>query len=171
MMQQLSARLSGGGGAAAAVDPSVRFADRGTYFPWRPRRQDADRRTVTVTGAIMAALAAAALFSPTAGTQPVVAAAVVGAVANILKLNELFPPASGPDASPAAKKQGQKNVGRALLLSVMATFAGCFLFYTLPDSLLSAFGKSMPVWFYEGESAVLAIGSALGNWVMTSFYR
>ena len=168
VMAQLTARVRGG---AAAADPSVRFADRGTFFPWRPRRADADRNTILYAGAIQAALAASAFLSPTAGTQPVVSSAVVGTIANILKLNKIFPPSSSEDASPAARSRGAKNVGRAMLLSVMATFVGCFLVFTLPDAVAGVVGLTLPPAFYEGEKLLLAVGSAAANWAMTAFYR
>jgi hypothetical protein len=168
MMRQLSARLSGG---AAAAAPDARFADRGTYFPWRPRRYEAESKHKMYTGAVFAALALSGIYSPSAGTQPVVAAAVVGTIANILKLNTIFPPASSPEASPEAKAQGAKNIGRAMILSVIATFVGCALLFSVPDSVASLFGRSLPVVFYEGEKALLAIGSCAANWVMTSYFR
>ena len=168
MMRQLSARMSGG---AAAAAPDARFADRGTFFPWRPRRYDASSKHRLYAGAVMAALALSGIYSPTAGTQPVVAAAVVGTVANIIKLNQIFPPASGPDASPELKAQGAKNIGRAMVLSVIATFVGCAVLFSIPDSVASLFGKSLPVVFYEAEKALLAIGSCAGNWIMTSYFR
>ena len=168
MMQQLSARLSGG---AAAVAPDARFADRGTFFPWRPRRADADSKHRLYSGAVLAAIALSGIYSPTAGTQPVVAAAVVGTIANILKLNQIFPPASSPDASPESKAQGAKNIGRAMILSVMATFVGCAALFSIPDSVVALFGKSLPVVFYEAEKALLAIGACAANWVMTSYFR
>ena len=168
MMRQLSARLSGG---ASAVAPDARFADRGAFFPWRPRRYEAESKHKMYTGAVFAALALSGVYSPTAGTQPVVAAAVVGTIANILKLNKIFPPASSPEASPEAKSQGAKNIGRAMILSVIATFVGCALLFSVPDSVASLFGKSLPVVFYEAEKALLAIGACAANWVMTSYFR
>ena len=168
MMRQLSARMAGG---AAAAAPDARFADRGAYFPWRPRRYEAEAKHKMYAGAVLAALALSGVYSPTAGTQPVVAAAVVGTIANILKLNAIFPPASSPDASPEAKSQGAKNIGRAMVLSVIATFVGCALLFSVPDSLVSLFGRSLPVGFYEAEKALLAIGACAANWVMTSYFR
>ena len=168
MMQQLSARLAGG---AAAAAPDARFADRGTYFPWRPRRYEAESKHKLYSGAVLAALALSGIYSPTAGTQPVVAAAVVGTIANILKQNSIFPPASSPEASPEAKAQGAKNIGRAMVLSVIATFLGCAALFTVPDSVAALFGKSLPVVFYEAEKALLAIGACAANWVMTSYFR
>ena len=54
------------------------------------------------------ALLAWALLSPVhAGTQPVVMSAVVGAVANIIKLNKFFPPAASSEASAESKAQGE----------------------------------------------------------------
>lgn len=167
MMAQLTARVKGG----FKADPSVAYADRGTFFPWRPRRADADKSMMLYAGAIQAALAVSAFLSPTASTQPVVASAVVGAIANILKLNKIFPPSNSEDASPQARSRGAKNMGRGLLLAVMATFAGCFLIFTLPDLVSSLVRVTLPPAFYEGESLLLAVGAAVANWVFTSFYR
>ena len=122
-------------------------------------------------GAIQAGLVASAFLSPTAGTQPVVASAVVGAIANILKLNKIFPPSNSEDASPAARSRGAKNMGRGLLLAVMATFVGCALVFTLPDTVAGVVGLALPPAFYEGEKLLLAVGSAAANWAMTSFFR
>lgn len=62
-------------------------------------------------------------------------------------------------------------MGRGLLLAVVATFGGCALFYSLPDALASAVGRSLPYWFYESEKLLLALGSAVANWVVTAFFR
>ena len=169
MMAQLTARVRGG--AAAAVDPSVRFADRGTFFPWRPRRADADKTMMMYAGAVQAALAVSAFLAASPSTRPVVAAAVAGAIANILKLNKIFPPSNSEDASPVARSQGAKNMGRGLLLAVIATFVGCAAVFTVPDTLSSLVGLTMPVAFYEGEKLLLAVGATAANWGMTAFFR
>ena len=94
-----------------------------------------------------------------------------GAVTNVLKLGKIFPGAQGPDASPEAKARGAKNLGRGLLLAVVAAFLGCAVVYTIPDAIVSAAGRSMPLWFYENERIILTLGSAAANWIMGAFYR
>jgi len=89
----------------------------------------------------------------------------------VAKLNALFPPGSGAEVTDAQKTRGAKNVGRGLLLAVVATAGGCALFYTLPDAAASAVGRSLPYWFYESEKLLLAVGSACANWAMTAFFR
>lgn len=171
VMAALSARLAGG---PSAVEPSARWADQGELFPWRPRWAPAERQALLVSAAVQAALMVYALVSPGTGTQPVVYTALAGAIGNVVKLNALFPPGSaeaGEELSSAQKVRGAKNVGRGLLLAVVATFAGCALFYSFPDAVASALGRSMPYWFYESEKLLLAAGSAVANWVITGWFR
>ena len=40
---------------------------------------------------------------------------------------------------------------RGFFLAFLATFAGCVLFYTLPDAVAAQLGRVMPIWFYEGQ--------------------
>lgn len=92
----------------------------------------------------------------------------MGAIANIYKQNMIFPPPSGPGGSEDEKKQGWKkrmvnvatindcapgfkNIVRGIGLAVLATFAGCFVVYTLPDIVSQAANRVMPYWFYEYE--------------------
>lgn len=45
-----------------------------------------------------------------------------------------------------------KNLGRGALLTLMATFLGAFLFFTVPDFLKNTITRSpMPTWFYQSE--------------------
>lgn len=46
---------------------------------------------------------------------------------------------------------GLKNILRGCLLAFLATFAGCFLFFTLPDLIASQLNKQLPYWFYANE--------------------
>lgn len=46
---------------------------------------------------------------------------------------------------------GIKNVLRGLVLAMMATFLGCFLSVTLPDTVIGFFNRTMPYWFYESQ--------------------
>lgn len=46
---------------------------------------------------------------------------------------------------------GTKNILRGFFLAFLATFCGCFFFYTLPDAVAAAAGRVMPAWFYEGQ--------------------
>ena len=73
------------------------------------RLQRADRDIIMYTGIAQALLAAwAVLLSVTAGTQPIIAAACVGAGGNIMKLYRIFPPpaSGGVDGPGDEKKQG-----------------------------------------------------------------
>lgn len=45
-----------------------------------------------------------------------------------------------------------KNLWRGALLTVMATFLGPFLFFTVPDFLVNTLThRPMPLWFYQSE--------------------
>ena len=46
---------------------------------------------------------------------------------------------------------GLRNILRGCLLAFLATFAGCFLFFTLPDLIASKINKQLPYWFYANE--------------------
>ena len=100
------------------------------------------------------------------------AAAIVGAVANIFKQNRINPPpARGMEMSDEEKAQGGKNIMRGCFLAILATFAGCFALYTAPDAIAAQLNKVLPLWFYEGQTMLLAIGSCVFNWLFTAVYR
>jgi DNA polymerase delta subunit 1 len=166
MMSALTSRLAGGG---AGVDKEVRYADRARYFPWRPRFWPADRQLMAYAGAAQALFLAWALATPgTAGTQPVVWSAIAGAAANVVKQNRVNPV---PPAAEGEKRGGGGNILRGAFLAVLATFAGCMLFYTLPDALAATYNRVLPFWFYESQSTLLAVGSCLCNWLFSAFFR
>lgn len=100
------------------------------------------------------------------------AAATAGAIANIYKQNRINPPpARGMEVSDEEKKQGGKNILRGGFLAFMATFGGCLLFYTAPDAIAAQFNRVLPLWFYEGQTILLSIGSCLMNFIFTSLFR
>jgi len=165
MMSALTSRLKGG----SSVANEVKYADRAVYFPWRPRLHKASKNIILYSGILQALLASwALLLTVTAGTQPVIASSVVGLCGQVWKQNQIYPTGT---PSAVEKKQGVKNIARAMLLAFIATFAGCALFYTLPDAIAAALNKAMPFWFYESQKTLLALGSCSANWIMTSFYR
>lgn len=93
-------------------------------------------------------------------------------MANVYKQNRINPPpARGLEMSDEEKKQGGKNILRGCFLAFMATFAGCFLFYTAPDAVAAQLNRVLPLWFYEGQTMLLAIGSCLMNLAFTALYR
>ena len=49
---------------------------------------------------------------------------------------------------------------RGFFLAFLATFCGCFCFYTLPDTIAAQLGRVMPIWFYEGQ--VRGVGGMVG---------
>jgi DNA polymerase delta subunit 1 len=167
MMSGLSQRMKGGGD----VSKEVKYADRAVYFPWRPRKFVAEARFIQIVGAIQLLLAAWALLSSvSAGTQPLVASALAGVVANVYKQNMIFP---APQSSGSENKnQTFKNLGRGALLTLMATFLGAFLFFTVPDFLKNTITRSpMPTWFYQSETTLLCVGATLFNFVFSAFLR
>ncbi|KAA6422221.1 MAG: molecular chaperone [Trebouxia sp. A1-2] len=97
--------------------------------------------------------------------------AVVGGVGNVWKLNQVFPTSTSSTASEDEKKKGLKNILRGCLLAFLATFAGCFLFFTLPDLIASQLNKQLPYWFYANEKVLLCVGTTLCNFLMTAFFR
>jgi hypothetical protein len=100
------------------------------------------------------------------------AAATAGAVGNIYKQNRINPPpARGMEVSDEEKKQGGKNILRGAFLAFMATFSGCLLLYTAPDAIAAQFNRVLPLWFYEGQTILLAIGSCMMNLIFTSLFR
>ncbi len=56
-----------------------------------------------------------------------------------------------------AMRAGLKNILRGCLLAFLATFAGCFLFFTLPDLVASQLNKQLPYWFYANEVSVVSL--------------
>ncbi|CAL5225652.1 g8510 [Coccomyxa viridis] len=164
MMFQLSARMKGG----VEVAKDIRFADKAVYFPWRPRRHNADQKIILYTAVAYAVMAAWSIFTQTtAGTQPLIASTIIGGASNVYKLQQIFPP--GPSES--GNSSGIKNLLRGALLAVAATFLGCFLIFTLPDWTAAQLNKQLPYFFYENEQTLLTIGTAISNWVMSSFFR
>ncbi|KAL0036256.1 hypothetical protein WJX79_010396 [Trebouxia sp. C0005] len=145
MMRNLTARMQGG----VSVAKEVKYADKAQYLPCGPGLTE----------------------QTTTGTQPVVASAVVGGVGNVWKLNQVFPTSTSSTASEDEKKKGLKNILRGCLLAFLATFAGCFLFFTLPDLIASQLNKQLPYWFYANEKVLLCVGTTLCNFLMTAFFR
>lgn len=169
MMNALTSRLQGN----AQVDKNVLYADRARYFPWRPKLWLAEQKVIMYSAIAQCILLAWALLSPvTAGTQPIIWSATAGAVANIYKQNRITPaPARGMEVSDEEKKQGGKNILRGAFLAFMATFSGCLLLYTAPDAIAAQFNKVLPLWFYEGQTILLALGSTMMNLIFTSLFR
>ncbi|KAL3140129.1 hypothetical protein ABBQ38_004406 [Trebouxia sp. C0009 RCD-2024] len=168
MMRNLTMRMQGG----VSVAKDIKYADKAQYLPWRPRLYRADNKVLLYSGIAQALLTAwALLLSVTAGTQPVIASAVVGGVGNVYKINQIFPPSSSSTASEEEKRKGLRNILRGCLLAFLATFAGCFLFFTLPDLVASKINKQLPYWFYANEKVLLCVGTTLCNTLMTAFFR
>ena len=169
MMNALTSRLQGG----APVDKNVLYADRARYFPWRPKLWLAEQKVILYSAIAQCVLLAWALLSPlTAGTQPVIWSATAGAVGNIYKQNRISPPpARGTEISDEEKKQGGKNILRGAFLAFMATFSGCLMFYTAPDALAAQLNMVLPLWFYEGQTILLTLGSTMMNLIFTSLFR
>eukprot|EP00884_Botryococcus_braunii_P007548 jgi/Botrbrau1/16795/Bobra.150_2s0024.1 len=109
MMQFFSRRSKGG----ESIPKEVKFADRAVYFPWRPRRNTAERKIILITAALQSLFALYGVFVSTAGNQPILAATSIGFVANLFKQNQLYPVASGFDASDKDKRQGVRNLVRS----------------------------------------------------------
>lgn len=167
-MGSLTSRVQGGG----QVSKDVKYADRPKYFPWRPRKFIADKNYILVIAGLQALAMAWAITSPaTAGQQPVIAASMIGAIANIYKQNMIFPPPSGPGGSEDEKKQGFRNILRGVMLAFMATFVGCFVAYTLPDMVAATAQRVLPYWFYEYETLILAVGTCIAQFNMSAFFR
>lgn len=152
------------------IDRSVAKADRPVYFPWRPRFYKADQKLM-----IYAAIAQCLLLGYTAmigaqsGAEPAITACVFGAFTNIVKLNQIEPPPS--PSSEERNSNAMKHIVRGFILAFIATCIGCWLFYSLPDLIVSLFNSFMPVWFYEYQNVILTVGSCVANWYMSAFYR
>ena len=50
---------------------------------------------------------------------------------------------------------GIKNIFRAALLALIATFLGCALLYTIPDTIVQLAGSQLPYWFYDAQARLL----------------
>ena len=46
---------------------------------------------------------------------------------------------------------GMKNILRAGLLALLATFLGCAVLYTIPDTFVTLLNRHMPYWFYDSQ--------------------
>lgn len=102
----------------------------------------------------------------------VLAAATAGAIANIYKQNRINPPpVRGAEVSDEEKKQGGRNILRGAFLAFMATFSGCLLLYTAPDAIAAQLNTVLPLWFYEGQTILLTLGSTFMNLIFTSLFR
>jgi DNA polymerase delta subunit 1 len=171
MMSGLTERMKGRTAGGTSVPKEVKYADRAVYFPWRPRKFVAEARFIQIVGAVQLLLAAWALLSSvSAGTQPLGATALSGVVANVYKQNMINPAPSSSGGE--NKNQTFKNLFRGALLTLMATFLGAFLFFTLPDFLKNTVTRSpMPTWFYQSESTLLCVGATLFNFIFSAFLR
>lgn len=164
-MRSLSSRLETGGPA----DKRLKYADRQELFPWRPRLWQASKVVLLAAAAVYGAILA---FNLLLTTQPqgVVPAAMAGFILNSWKQYQLFPVDSFADQQEKMDK-GWKNILRGALLAIMATAVGVFGFYTLPDLAADVLGAQLPIWFYEGQLAVLTIGACVSNFLFTGFTR
>lgn len=94
---------------------------------------------------------------------------LVGIAGNVMKQNAIFPPPSDPDmATEEEEGRAGRNFVRGALLGLMATFAGILLF-SFPEYLQQLFNIVLPI--APGTVVALKVaGSAIFNWVMTSYY-
>lgn len=166
MMSALSARLKGGG----AVSKDILYADREPLFPWRPKRWDATPRIIMIFGAICLVLTAYGFQSPS--ISKVVGCLLLGVVGNVMKQNAINPPPK--DASMATEEErgrAGRNFVRGGLLAVLATMGGVLL-CTAPEYLSQTFNFRLPAPLNDSgfQVSLKVAGSAICNWIMTSFY-
>jgi len=163
MMSAFTARKQGG-----AVPNEIKYADKSVYFPWRPKKFMADTKTIqyaTAAQVLMILWAVLPFTRDTAGTQPLLTSTMIAFIANAYKQIQIRP-------NTGEKNHTFANLARAALLTMMSTFIGCYLCYSLPDLLASSvFKKVLPVWFYASETMILAVGAAVFNNIFTVFFR
>ncbi|KAG2499393.1 hypothetical protein HYH03_002967 [Edaphochlamys debaryana] len=97
---------------------------------------------------------------------------LIGIVANVMKQNAIAPPPSDPEmASEEEGGRASKNFVRGFLLAILATIAGTLVF-SAPEYLVQKFKVVLPT--LPGAPnpmiSLKILGSALFNWVITSFY-
>lgn len=165
MLSSLAGRLKGKG-----VNKAIAYADREPLFPWRPKRWDATPKIIMLFGAIQLGMVMYGFQQP--ALSKTIFCGLIGIVGNVLKQNAIAPPPTDPEmATEEESGRASRNFVRGFLLGVFATFAGTLLF-SLPEILSTQFGFVLPV--IPGVANLIVsskiLGSALCNWVMTSFY-
>lgn len=165
-LSALSNRKKGKG-----IDKSVAYADQEPLFPWRPKRWDATPKVIMVFGAMQLGMVAYGFQQP--ALSKTIFCGLIGIVGNVLKQNAINPPPTDPEmATDEEAGRSSRNFVRGFLMGVFATFAGTLLF-SLPEVLLQYLpGTVLPV--IPGVPNIIVsakiLGSALFNWVITSFY-
>ncbi|KAI8470792.1 MAG: hypothetical protein J3K34DRAFT_419445 [Monoraphidium minutum] len=165
MMGSLSARMKG-----ISVDKNALYADREPLFPWKPRRWNATPKVIVLVGIMQLVLSVFALQAP--NMSKVIGSMLIGIAGNVIKQNAISPPPRDPQmATEEESGRAGKNFVRAALLGLGATFAGVLLF-SAPEYLAQALKMQLPEPLMSPavQVSLKCFGSALSNWVMTSYY-
>lgn len=163
MMAAFNARLKGGN----TIPKEIKYADREQLFPWRPKRWDATPKIIMLFGALQLGMMAFAFQAP--NVQKAMGCMLVGIAGNVMKQNAIFPPPEDPEmATEEEEGRAGRNFVRGALLGLLATFAGILVF-SAPEYLQQIFRVALPV--APGTIVALKVaGSAIFNWIMTSYY-
>uniref|UniRef100_A0A7S0V7Z3 J domain-containing protein n=1 Tax=Polytomella parva TaxID=51329 RepID=A0A7S0V7Z3_9CHLO len=161
MFSQLSARMK-----SKSIDKDIAYADREVLFPWRPKRWNS---TPPVIMGFLFGFVAIAVFMQASGSVfSSLLIGFVGCVGNTMKQNALKPPSAEGFGDDDHSDGATKNFYRALLLSFLAT-AGGMLLASIVESILGQVlpkrrALPFPKYFLQ------TVGSALGNWIIVSFF-
>ncbi|KAJ9510748.1 hypothetical protein QJQ45_027620 [Haematococcus lacustris] len=196
MLNAFNARVKG----QKTVPKEIKYADKEQLFPWRPKRWDATPKIIMIFGGLQLALMAFAFQAPNLGKaigcewlavphssrssstdvtathiymqtekSMVVVRMLLGIAGNVMKQNAIFPPPN-PDYEPTEEEAGRagRNFVRGAMLGLFATFAGITLF-SAPEYVQQLLKVQLPI--QAGTIISLKVaGSAICNWIMTSYY-
>ncbi|KAJ9508788.1 hypothetical protein QJQ45_028099 [Haematococcus lacustris] len=163
MLNAFNARVKG----QKTVPKEIKYADKEQLFPWRPKRWDATPKIVMIFGGLQLALMAFAFQAPNLGKA--IGCMLLGIAGNVMKQNAIFPPPN-PDYEPTEEEAGRagRNFVRGAMLGLFATFAGITLF-SAPEYVQQLLKVQLPI--QAGTIISLKVaGSAICNWIMTSYY-
>ncbi|KAL6765812.1 hypothetical protein V8C86DRAFT_6745 [Haematococcus lacustris] len=163
MLNAFNARVKG----QKTVPKEIKYADKEQLFPWRPKRWDATPKIIMIFGGLQLALMAFAFQAPNLGKA--IGCMLLGIAGNVMKQNAIFPPPN-PDYEPTEEEAGRagRNFVRGAMLGLFATFAGITLF-SAPEYVQQLLKVQLPI--QAGTIISLKVaGSAICNWIMTSYY-
>jgi len=157
-----------------AVDRSIGLADRQQLFPWRPKWAPYDAKGIVMCAAAAALMMAYTVTLATSGGYAWVATVLVFGALNFYKLQFLVnpPPASpGSGSNRAGSGVTVTNLIRSAGLAAGAGTTGMLLFWTLPDALVGALGKTLPAAMAKAQWLIIQLGTCLSCFIVSAYYR
>lgn len=174
MMAQLSNRKKGVTFGSFQVSKDIKFADKQPIFPWGPRFTKSDGKDMKINMAISAVFAAWIVIANSAEWKPLQFLAFVF-VYRVFEKLKAFEPSVSPTITEDGEDEGRGlRMGKRLLRSLALVF-GCVaaisLGYTGVLNVIEFVGGFIPAFLFNNQELLITTSSALGLYIMASYYR